>query len=119
MKRLSALLLMLSLCLPMAVSVHAQQEDVATLVEGNSAFAFDLYDQLRQEADGNFLFSPFSVSQALAMTYAGAEGTTEAQMADVLHFSLPEPDLHAALQALNDDLIERGTGDADPDRGES
>ena len=55
-----------------------------TLVEGNTAFALDLYQQLRQ-AEGNLFFSPYSISTALAMTYAGARGNTEVQMADALH----------------------------------
>ena len=60
---------------------------------GNSAFAFDLYRTLSSE-DGNLFFSPYSISQALAMTYAGARGETERQMADTLHFALPQDALH-------------------------
>src|SRR5208282_3777659 len=48
-----------------------------TLVDGNTAFACDLYAQLRK-SPGNLFFSPYSVSTALAMTYAGARGDTEA-----------------------------------------
>ena len=45
-------------------------QDMTKLVDGNSAFAFDLYQFLR-EKDGNLFYSPHSISLALAMTYAG------------------------------------------------
>ena len=51
------------------------QSDLATLVDGNSAFAFNLYQTLREE-EGNLFYSPYSISLALAMTYAGARGET-------------------------------------------
>jgi len=57
----------------------------AMVAEGNNKFALALYDKLRAEK-GNLFFSPYSISTALAMTYAGARGQTESQMAKVLHF---------------------------------
>ena len=59
--------------------------DVAAVVKGNDAFAFDLYAKLR-EKDGNLFFSPESISTALAMTYAGARGETAEEMAKTLHY---------------------------------
>lgn len=72
--------------------------DMATVVEGNTAFAFDLYGKLGKER-GNVFFSPQSVSTALAMTYAGARGETAEQMAKTLHFTLPPERLHPAMGA--------------------
>ena len=83
--------------------------DLATLVEGNSAFAFDLYQVLREE-DGNLFYSPHSISLALAMTYAGARGETEQQMADALDFILPPDRLHPAFNSLDLELSLRGEG---------
>jgi len=65
--------------------------DVNAVVAGNTEFAFDLYARLKEhlavkEADGNLFFSPYSISTALAMTYAGARGDTARQMATVLKF---------------------------------
>jgi serpin B len=77
--------------------------ELSELVAGNSAFGFDLYQQLRREA-GNLFFSPFSISTALAMTYAGARGETQRQMAQTLHYTLPQERLHAAFNALNLEL---------------
>ena len=90
------------------------ENDVTELVDGNNAFALDMYNSLRSE-DGNLIFSPFSISLALAMTYAGARGETEAQMAQTLHFDLPQSELHPAFNALDLALAERG-GSADKDQ---
>ena len=40
----------------------------------------------------------------MGITYAGARGDTALQMADVLHFHLPQDDLHLALSDLMQDL---------------
>ena len=46
------------------------------MVQGNNDFAFDLYRAL-SDGEGNLFYSPFSISQALAMTFAGAKGEDE------------------------------------------
>ena len=90
------------------VAPSAGNADLAGLVEGNSAFAFDLYQALRGQ-DGNLFYSPHSISLALAMTYAGAGGQTERQMADTLRFSLTQDRLHPAFNDLDQELASRGT----------
>jgi serpin B len=85
------------------------EADLADLANGNSAFAFDLYQALREE-NGNLFYSPYSISLALAMTYAGARGETERQMADTLHFILSQDRLHPAFNALDLELARRGEG---------
>jgi len=85
-------------------------EDLAALVDGNSAFAFDLYQRLLEEGDGNVFYSPYSISLALAMTYAGARGETERQMESALHFALPQERLHPAFNRLDLILATRGQG---------
>jgi serpin B len=82
---------------------------LAILVEGNSDFAFKLYQQLKEE-EGNLFYSPYSISVALAMTYAGARGETEKQMADALSFNLPQDELHPAFNALALEMDKRGEG---------
>jgi len=88
----------------------ASGTDLAKLVRGNTAFAFDLYQALGPERDGNVVYSPYSLSLALAMAYAGARGETEGQMASTLHFSLPQEQFHPAFNALDQELSRRGQG---------
>jgi serpin B len=73
--------------------------EVRLVVGDNTTFALDLYQQLKRQP-GNLSFSPYSISTALAMTYAGARGHTAYEMAKVLHFGLPQERLHPAFGAL-------------------
>lgn len=77
-----------------------QNADVARLVEECNRFAFRLYAQLAADAENNLFFSPSSMSLALAMTFAGANGETAREMAEVLGFSLPAERLHEAFRQL-------------------
>jgi serpin B len=86
----------------------ATDAETAELVAGNSAFAFDLYQRLREEQDGNLFYSPYSISLALAMTYAGARGETEQQMAATMHYTLPQERLHPTFNALDTTLTSCG-----------
>jgi serpin B len=97
---------------PRNLAPAAAPADLATLAEGNSSFAFDLYRTLAAE-DGNLFFSPYSISVALAMTYAGAEGETARQMAEALHFTLPENPLHEAFNAYSLDLEARAEAEVE------
>lgn len=85
--------------LAVAAMVAVAEPNVKRLVRDNSAFAFDLYQQLRG-SEGNLFFSLYSISTVLAMTYAGARGNTEKQMAQALHFSLDQENLHPAFAGL-------------------
>ncbi len=92
--------------------------DLSALVEANSAFAFDLYRLLvEQEGSENLFYSPYSISLALALTYAGARGETEEQMAETLGFTLSQEDLHPAFNALDQELAQRGEGAEGKDDG--
>jgi len=94
---------------PRITTPQASQADLATLVDGNSDFSFELYRTL-SDADGNLFYSPYSISLALAMTYAGARGDTEKQMAETLRFILPQDSLHPAFNSLDTELASRGEG---------
>lgn len=83
--------------------VHAAP-DTDALVEGNSAFACDLYQQLRL-TEGNLFFAPYSISTALAMTYAGARGNTKSQMAKTMRFPMG-PKVHSAFAKLASRMTE-------------
>jgi serpin B len=78
---------------------NALSADAAKLAQDSNAFALSLYGQL-DDREGNLFFSPYSVSTALGMTYAGARGATAEQMAKTLHYRLEGPQLHAAFAEL-------------------
>ncbi len=90
-------------------SPDVSTSEQALLVEGNSAFAFELYQALKGE-EGNLFYSPYSISLALAMTYAGASGETAQQMADTLQLLLDQDKLHPAFNWLDAELAKRGEG---------
>ncbi|MDP8264572.1 MAG: serpin family protein [Candidatus Aceula lacicola] len=71
-----------------AANVSAQDKsDIDLFVKGNNRFALNLYGELKSD-EGNLFLSPYSISTALAMTFEGAAGETQRQMADVLHFDM-------------------------------
>jgi len=91
--------------------------DIVTLAAGNTAFSLDLYHQLKS-LSGNLFFSPYSISSALAMTYAGAEGKTAEEMAAVFHFLMEEDKLHPAFNALDQYLKDLAKQEVPNDVGE-
>ena len=91
------------------VSPSVSQTDLAALVDGNNAFAFGLYQALKG-SQGNIFYSPYSISLALAMAYAGARDSTEKQMAAAMHYTLPQDRLHPAFNGLDQELAGRGQG---------
>ena len=88
---------------PRITSPTVSTDDATELEGDNQAFAVDLYQQLRGQAgtDDNLVFSPVSISLALAMLYNGAATETATQMATTLHFTLPTDRLNAAFDALD------------------
>jgi serpin B len=88
-------------------SPDVTQDEVAELVQGNNAFALDLYHTVIEGSAGNLIYSPYSISLAFSMVYAGARGQTEQQMAQVLH-SLPQEAQHPAFNALDQRLSNLG-----------
>ena len=93
---------MVAIALLLTAGCCSVSEDTgaSALVEGNTEFALDLYGTLRAKDEGNLFFSPYSISAALAMTYAGAHGETAAQMADLLHLPGADDAVHAAFADL-------------------
>lgn len=103
-----AFLSLLLLAIPnlSATSIAADQSrgaSVDTFPKGNAAFAVNLYRELGA-AEGNIFFSPYSISSALGMTYAGARGNTATEMKETLKFELTQGQLHSAFKELNQQL---------------
>ena len=91
--------------------------DIERLADGNTQFAFDIYQQL-QSQPGNLFYSPYSISSALAMTYAGAEGSTAEEMAATLRFLLDQENLHPAFNALDQKLDSLAEIEVPKDQGD-
>jgi serpin B len=84
----------------------APAADVRAEAAADDAFAGRLYATLAPSQQ-TFAISPFSISQALAMTSAGARGATRAQLERAVGFALPQDRLHAALNAIDSALAAR------------
>lgn len=87
-------------------------EAQALVVRGNNAFAVALYRQL-QNTPSNLFFSPYSISTALAMAYAGAEEETQEQMAQTLRYPTSAQvaqQLDAAQEPLAQDQFDKAFG---------
>jgi serpin B len=88
-------------------SPPASSEALGALVAGNTAFALGLYQTIRAP-EGNLFFSPYSISEAMAMTYAGARGQTETEIGKGMGFTLPQNGLHPAFNRLDLEMAKRG-----------
>jgi serpin B len=77
--------------------------DAAALRDGNALFAGRLLAQVAQ-SQPNLALSPASISQTLAMAFAGARGRTASEMASALDFRLPPGRLGAAFNAADRSL---------------
>ena len=97
-----------------STSLRATAQDLRSLVQGNNAFALDLY-QVLTNGEGNLFYSPFSISQALATTLAEARGDTERQMLHTLHYELPQDRLHPSFNSLDREIASRGKNPQDDD----
>jgi len=107
---------------PVAASIQKAQSGVARgvspntrhvreLAADNTAFAFELFRKVAaQVPTENVVLAPFSISTALAMTYEGARGATQAELKKVLHFELGGGTLHEAFNASDRALRARGAG---------
>ena len=84
--------------------------DMEALVNGFSDYTFDFYRQACADEnlqDKNIFFSTYSIENALAMTWAGANNNTADEMAGSLNFTLPSNTFHSTLNALNVDINSR------------
>ncbi|XP_004584602.2 alpha-1-antichymotrypsin-like [Ochotona princeps] len=100
------------LCHPVATAVpqDARREDTADvtrlagLVSSNADFACNLYKQLALlNQDKNIIFSPLSISTALAVVALGARGSTLTELLQGLKFNLtemPEKEIHQGFRQL-------------------
>lgn len=90
----------------------ALTEKETKLVAANNDFAVRLLKVLPSRPDENVFFSPYSLSAALGMTYAGARGATLQQLSEVLGYKaagLTDADVHDAFANQNNRLQSQGS----------
>jgi serpin B len=76
---------------------------ISDISEANNEFALSLYKKLGDE-EKNIVFSPYSITSALAVTYAGAKGSTAKEMAGVLWFPEDQASFHPGYKAFTDSI---------------
>src|SRR5512143_2250470 len=77
-----------------------------SLAASNGRFAVDLYREIGTRRDGNLFLSPYSVSSALAMVWAGGRGETGEEIARVLHLTALPQTVNAGMRGLKASLEE-------------
>ncbi|MEQ9372369.1 MAG: serpin family protein [Coleofasciculus chthonoplastes F3-SA18-01] len=94
---------------PQKPELIAQQPNLSVdtqIVEANTKFGFKLFSEILQEnSNKNVFISPTSVAIALAMTYNGASGETQAAMANALELQgMSLSEVNQANEALKTTL---------------
>lgn len=84
---------------PLASARSVALSPAAFASQSVNAFSTDLFPQLGGKTD-NLFYSPLSISAALGMTWGGASGATASQMAQALHYRLPQLQQHTAIAEL-------------------
>lgn len=85
-------------------------EAQTTYAVDGRGFALELYHQLRSDpqfATANILFSPVSLRIAFGMSWANAKSPEYEELADIMHFTMPELTQHTANNWLDDALRSR------------
>ena len=100
-----ALVSMLSITNAAMASLKVNSKIAGEAVVAANAFTTDLYAQLRDKP-GNICISPLSVSTALGMVSAGANGKTASQMLGVLHWTGDRSKLPPANAAMSAQLMD-------------
>jgi serpin B len=96
-------LLLLVACGAASSIMHA--EDSHPAAAAINALGVDLY-RAKAQGEGNLLLSPYSIQNALAMTYAGSDGDTRAEMQRVLHYPANEEALDGSFDVLRRELAD-------------
>lgn len=84
-------------------------DQISAAAQSERDFGVAVYGQIAK-SPGNVFLSPHSIDEALTMLYAGAATTTASAMHQTLDLTLPDAELHPAMNALDLALESRGQG---------
>ena len=87
------------------------------MVAADTDFALRLYQRIVATESGNVFMSPYSISTALTMAYAGARGQTAQEMAAALGIGADQDAWHAARNRL--ELTLADISDSQPYEGDA
>ena len=95
----------------------ASQAQLSAVVAADTDFALRLYQRIVATESGNVFTSPYSISTALTMAYAGARGQTAQEMAAALGIGADQDAWHAARNRL--ELTLADISDSQPYEGDA
>jgi serpin B len=103
-----ALLLGVSACDKTTINKNTPPQSPATttqsqVISGNSQFALDIYQELVDENE-NQMLSPYSISTALAMVYAGADENTATELQTVMGYGVNNTAFHQTFNQLTNSI---------------
>ncbi|MDY6800421.1 MAG: serpin family protein [Bacteroidota bacterium] len=90
-------LILLLIIFQFSGAIKSQNKQI--IVDNNNRFAIDLYKELKGSGE-NLIFSPFSISSAMAMTYAGAKNNTAKEFQKTLFFLEDKQLFHQEFSGL-------------------
>jgi serpin B len=93
------------LAIAIITTAHIAAADFSSAASATNQLGLELYRECGA-ADENLCLSPYSIQSALAMTFAGADGETRAEMMRVLHYPGEGDIIHASFSSLQKSLEE-------------
>jgi serpin B len=90
---------------PIVIGMAHAATNIDLAAKATNGLAVDLHRQLAT-ANDNLCVSPYSIENALSMTFAGADGETRTEMTRVLHFSSDASTMAASFASLQHSLEE-------------
>jgi len=90
---------------PIGIGMAHASTNIDLAAKATNGLAVDLHRQLATGND-NLCVSPYSIENALSMTFAGADDETRTEMARVLHFSSDASTMAASFASLQHSLEE-------------
>lgn len=109
MKKTALFTTIITLCLMVLIfsrqaeSMSAKDITQCQIAKANNEFAFDLYKVINNSKK-NLLISPYSISSAFAMVYAGAAGKTSQEFEAVFHYPSTQNVVNQEFSSLNAQL---------------
>lgn len=96
--------ILLVIAIAISVTMCSQNSKQNTIVESNNDFSFDVLKQVNtsdtSKSGSNLFISPFSIYDALAMAYDGANKKTATEMRKVLKFKKDQSESHKEFANL-------------------